>query len=365
MNTLKKIATKCFLLCIIGTGLFISCNTVSGNVKAESKNEPKQIEGTIPVTFAVKEGCETVFLLRGRYRGRESWADFESGEKLNPGMNIVIVPELEEGFACNWYVNGKLDQRVIKEYRYTLTAADETAGGISIEAELVPLKQIIVNLQVEGKGTVKAEAENYESRVTIQSGAKVYQNTCISITATPEEGYIKECFINDEDWTDHMDDNGSIWIIAGDAVENGVINFKIKFHKPETYTVNFVTEGPGRIEPCVCGDSNVLKLGTQVPEKTELFIHSLPDAGYYVDWYINGKDYNQYNTGSFKMGSKVGNLFLKSIKNDMTKNGIITVKAIFRKAKSYKVFFRLADALKKKEQYKHHMTYREQTSLFL
>ena len=210
-----------------------------------------------------------------------------SGDKVKKAAYLTFMATPAEGYAVDkWYVNGNED----------FTAAGETSKGIEIyEATSVKVtfKQVqmyTVTYSAGENGTLAATYENDDADdVPIASGDKVKEGTRVTFTATPNEGYlVDKWMVDDEEDTDlGSDAEAPITINADTKVK---VLFKQKPVVLNGHVVKFSVEGTDGSLTAKVGETK-LTSGDQVEEGKEIVFTAKPGFLMDVDkWTVNGTE---------------------------------------------------------------------------
>ena len=216
---------------------------------------------------------------------------------------------------------------------------DKDTGKITIKAIFetdpdAPQGTIPVDFAVEpgheGNGTIIAKFKNKE----FASGYKFNEGNGINFYALPKAGYQAKWFVNGNE---HRTGN-SIWLRVGNSFigGDGKVSVKVQFVHADSVTVNFSTEGQGSVkaEKLMGGEWLTIKSGDTVYEGTDISFEIEEAGSNMADWLINGKEaVDEIDWG--------GSLYFNI--TDYNESGLCTVKASFRKAKTYPVSFKIAE----------------------
>lgn len=216
---------------------------------------------------------------------------------------------------------------------------DKDTGKITIKAIFetdpdAPQGTIPVEFSVasghEGNGIIIAKFKEKE----FASGYKFKERDDVVFYALPKAGYQAKWFVNGNE---HRTGN-RIWLrvdnpfIGGD----GKVSVKVQFVHADSVTVNFSKEGQGSVKAKkLLGDEWLtINSGDTVYEGTDISFEIEEAGSNMADWLINGKEaVDEIDWG--------GSLYFNI--TDYNESGLCTVKASFRKAKTYPVSFKIAE----------------------
>ncbi len=210
-----------------------------------------------------------------------------SGDKVKDAAYIIFIATPDEGYAVDkWSVNGNEDP----------TSYGATSKGVEIYEDTsvkVTFKQVqmyTVTYSAGENGTLSATYENDDADdVALASGGKVKAETSVTFTATPNEGYlVDKWMVDDEEDTDLGSDNvANITINADTKVQ---VLFKQKPVVHNGHVVKFSAEGTGGSLTAKVGETK-LTTGDQVEEGKEIVFTAKPGFLMEVDkWTVNGTE---------------------------------------------------------------------------
>ena len=212
---------------------------------------------------------------------------FNSGDKVKEGAYIFFMATPAEGYAVDkWYVNGTED--FINSGATSI--GKEIYEDTSVKVTFKQVQMYTVTYSAGENGTLSATYENDDyDEVALASGEKVKAEKSVTFKATPNEGYlVDKWMVDDEEDTElGSDAEATITINADTKVQ---VLFKQKPVVLNGHVVKFSAEGTGGSLTAKVGEKK-LTSGDQVEEGKEIVFTANP--GFFMDvdkWTVNGTE---------------------------------------------------------------------------
>lgn len=195
-------------------------------------------------------------------------ASIENGTALPNGSAVAFAYTEPEGYEfVRWEVSGQTGQESGTTY-----TVENLMNNTTVKAVVRQKPQVTINESPNGTVTVTANGQ------TIESGAYVHTGTELTITATPNDGYVVGTLMN----TPQDKTNGDKSYTVSNVQENQDITAGF-VAKP---TVNFTAdqnEGTVEVTGTADGESVTLANGDYVDFGSALTVTAKPEKGYEVD----------------------------------------------------------------------------------